>query len=221
MRKYIIIVAGGKGERMETTTPKQFLLLAGKPILMHTLDAFFRYDLQINIILVLPQAHHDTWARLCKQYNYTTPHQIVAGGKTRFHSVKNALVLVPENVPVGVHDGVRPLVSQEVIQRCYKEAANHPAVVPVIPIAESIRILNDEGINQPVDRDRLRIVQTPQVFQSTLLLKSYAAEYSPMFTDDASVVENNTPIYLVAGNKENIKITTPEDLIVAEAFFHV
>ena len=216
--KYIVIVAGGKGERMASATPKQFMLLAGKPVLMHTLDAFYGYDSQINIILVLPQAHHETWSKLCRQHNYQTPHQVATGGETRFHSVKNALALVPENVRVGVHDGVRPLVSREVMQRCYDEAMNHPAIVPVIPIADSIRMVDEDGKNHPVSRDALRIIQTPQVFQSTVLLKSYSIEYSPLFTDDASVVESLTDIRLVAGNKENIKITTPEDLIVAEAF---
>ena len=215
--KYIIIVAGGKGERMASETPKQFLLLAGEPVLMHTLRLFYEYDSQLSILLVLPESHKATWAPLCQQYDFGIPHQVVAGGNTRFHSVQNALRFVPSGCIVGVHDGVRPLVSKTVVKNCFDKALSHPAVIPVLPVVESIREVEGER-SKPVDRQRFRIVQTPQVFQSDVLLKAYSAPFQPSFTDDASVVEPWAPVTLLEGNKENIKLTTPEDFVVAEAF---
>lgn len=215
--KYILIVAGGKGERMASTTPKQFLLLAGKPVLMHTISLFHAYDPHISIILVLPEFHQDTWTQLCREHQFTIPHRVVSGGETRFHSVRNGLALVPQQALVGVHDGVRPLVSREVVSRCFDEAWKHAAAIPVLPVVESVREVEGES-SKPVDRDKFRIVQTPQVFRSEVLLKAYSVAYQASFTDDASVVEPFVPIHLVAGNRENIKITTPEDLIIAEAF---
>ncbi len=217
--KNIIIVAGGKGVRMGAEMPKQFIPLQGKPILMHTLEAFYLYDPGMKIFLVLPEMHIPVWQELCREYHFKIPHQVVAGGETRFHSVKNALTQISANGFTGIHDGVRPLVSREVISRCYDAALKYQAVIPVLPVVESIRELGLSGeSSRPVDRTRFRIVQTPQVFRSDILLKAYAQPYHPLFTDDASVVENTCKIHLVEGNRENIKITTPEDLVLANAF---
>ncbi len=217
MKKYVIIVAGGKGLRMGTDIPKQFLPIGGKPVLMHTIETFFTYDADMEIIVVLPVDQQDYWRELCHNYNFSTPHRVADGGTTRFHSVKNGLALVSEEGIVGVHDGVRPFVSREVITRCYKEAETHGAVVPVTDVVETLRRLHDNG-SETVDRSAYKLVQTPQVFSSTLLQAAYQQPYTETFTDDASVVEaSGTPVTLVTGNRENIKITTPFDIIVAEA----
>ncbi len=220
--KYIIIVAGGKGERMGVSIPKQFLLLHNKPILMHTIEAFHSYDPEIKIIIVLPENQQERWNELCSEYGFTITHSIVSGGETRFHSVKNALSLLPadKDVLVGIHDGVRPLISLPVIKKCFDTAEEYPAVIPVIPVSDSIRELNpSSGESKPVDRQYYRLVQTPQVFQSKILLKAYSEPYTPEFTDDASVAGKICSIHLTDGNKENIKITTREDLVIAEALF--
>lgn len=221
MHKYAIIVAGGKGERMGATTPKQFLELAGKPILMHTIEKFRTTFQDIKIILALPENQFDFWEELCYKYGFTNiPHEIVPGGKTRFHSVKNALELVTEKGIVAVHDGVRPLVSKETIINCFSEAEKHGNAIPVIDVVESLRhVSKQEGINKAVARSCYKIVQTPQCFTSESIKKAYQQEYNDHFTDDASVVEQlGQTIHLVDGNKENIKITSPADLKVAEAF---
>jgi 2-C-methyl-D-erythritol 4-phosphate cytidylyltransferase len=218
MHKYAIIVAGGKGERMGVNTPKQFLELAGKPILMHTLEKFNQTFSSIEIILALPENQIDFWEELCCKYEFTNvPHQIVKGGETRFHSVKNALTLVKENSIVAIHDGVRPLVSSQTIKACFTEAESKGNAIPVVPVVESLRYVNKEE-NKAVKRSCYRLVQTPQCFSSALILKAYQQKYDNAFTDDASVVEKlGETIHLVEGNKENIKITTAEDLIIAEA----
>ena len=216
MKKHIIIVAGGKGLRMGGDIPKQFLPVCGKPVLMRTLEAFHAYDSSIHIILVLPVSQQAYWQELCQEYQFTLAHDIANGGDTRFHSVKNGLALVEGEGLVGVHDGVRPFVSQEVIARCYEEASLKKAVIPVIGVVETVRHLTDEG-SETVPRDQYKLVQTPQVFDVTLLRRAYQQEFTDMFTDDASVVEAlGEKVYLVEGNRENIKLTTPFDLKLAE-----
>ena len=216
MKKYIIIVAGGKGLRMGGDIPKQFLPVCGKPVLMRTLEAFHAYDASIRLILVLPVSQQAYWKQLCEEYQFELVHEIANGGETRFHSVKNGLALVEEDGLVGVHDGVRPFVSQEVISRCYEEAVSLKAVIPVIGVVETVRHLTEEG-SETVPRDQYKLVQTPQVFDVTLLHRAYQQEYTDLFTDDASVVEAlGEKVYLVEGNRENIKLTTPFDLKLAE-----
>lgn len=218
MKKYAIIVAGGKGLRMGGELPKQFIPIEGRPVLMRTLDTFHACDESIQIILVLPRDHQDYWRELCAQYQFAVPHRIADGGATRFHSVQNGLALVEEaEALVAVHDGVRPFVNHEVIERCYSEAEAHGAVVPVIPVVETVRKLVGEA-SITVDRNAYRLVQTPQTFRATLLRRAYEQSYCDAFTDDASVVEAlGCAVTLVDGNRENIKLTTPFDLIVAKA----
>lgn len=216
MKKHIIIVAGGKGLRMGGDIPKQFLPVCGKPVLMRTLEAFRTYDPSIHIVLVLPVSQQTYWKELCWTYRFELAHDIADGGETRFHSVMNGLVLVEGDGLVGVHDGVRPFVSQEVIARCYEEASRQKAVIPVVGVVETVRHLTDEG-SETVPRDQYRLVQTPQVFDAALLRRAYQQEYTALFTDDASVVEAlGEKVHLVEGNRENIKLTTPFDLKLAE-----
>ena len=218
MKKYAIIVAGGKGLRMGGELPKQFIPIEGRPVLMHTLDTFHTCDSSIEIILVLPRDHQPYWQELCREYQFAVPHRIADGGATRFHSVQNGLALAdaPEAL-VAVHDGVRPFVSHEVICRCYQDAEQYGAVVPVIPVVETVRHLLPEG-SETVSRDAYRLVQTPQTFRASLLRQAYEQPYCEAFTDDASVVEAlGAAVHLVEGNRENIKLTTPFDLTVARA----
>ena len=220
MKKYIIIVAGGKGLRMGGEIPKQFLPIGGKPVLMRTMEAFHAYDAEIQIVLVLPVAQQAYWKELCDQYTFALPYRLADGGETRFHSVKNGLDTIPtdEEALVGVHDGVRPFVSAEVIARCYAEAARVGAVVPVTDVVETVRHLEDGGGSTTVNRDEYKLVQTPQVFSLALLKQAYAQPYVPAFTDDASVVEAlGHEVTLVQGHRENIKITTPFDLVVGRS----
>lgn len=226
---YVIIVAGGKGLRMGTDIPKQFLPVEGVPILMRTVSRFREYSGSLRIIVVLPKAQHDNWSRLCADYGFTVEHTVAEGGATRFHSVKNGLALVPDDARgvVGVHDGVRPFPSVDVIAGCYEAARTHGAAIPVTPVVETVRQLAGgaavEGDvcdtpSHTVPRDNYRIVQTPQAFDIQLLKQAYRQDYTDMFTDDASVVEAmGKQIALVRGNRENIKITTPFDIIVAGA----
>lgn len=219
MKNTTIIVAGGKGERMNADIPKQFLEIQGKPILMHTLEVFNRFDADMQLILVLPALQIEFWLELCKKYAFTLPHDIVEGGQTRFHSVKNGLQATKSNGLIAVHDGVRPLVNAGTISRCFTVAEKLGAVIPVIDMVDSVRQVTESG-NQSVDRTAYKLVQTPQVFDAELLRKAYKQEFSPLFTDDASVVEAlGTKIHLVEGNRENIKITTEFDLKLAETIF--
>jgi len=216
MNKTAIIVAGGKGERMNADIPKQFLEIKGKPILIHTLEAFMNFDASLQLILVLPAAQFEFWKTLCKKHALNIPHQIVAGGQTRFQSVKNGLDAVKVPAIVAIHDGVRPLVSKETISRCFDAAAKFGAAIPTMDAIESIRFVDANG-SKSVDRNAYKMVQTPQVFDAELLKKAYEQEFSVLFTDDASVVEAmGATVHLVDGNRENIKITTEFDLIVAE-----
>ena len=220
MEKYVIIVAGGSGKRMGGEMPKQFLLVAGKPILMHTVEAFARADEGFKFILVLPEAHFSTWHSLVNEYNFTIPVTLVAGGAERFFSVKNALAHVPNGALVAVHDGVRPFASKETILEAFAVAAEKGSAVPVIDEVDSLRRVQ-AGESQAVNRSEYKRVQTPQVFQSTILQKAYNQEFSAFFTDDASVVESiGETITLTTGNVENIKITTPHELLLAEALIN-
>ncbi|MEG0464288.1 MULTISPECIES: 2-C-methyl-D-erythritol 4-phosphate cytidylyltransferase [Bacteroides] len=217
MIRTALIVAGGKGLRMGSELPKQFLLMAAKPVLMHTLEAFHRYDEAMQLIVVLPREQQSYWKQLCSDYHFTLNHLIADGGETRFHSVQNGLMLVQEPGLVAVHDGVRPFVSQEVIARCYEAAETQLAAIPVIDVFETVRHLTPQG-SETVNRDDYKLVQTPQVFEVGLLKNAYSQAYSTHFTDDASVVEAlGVSITLVEGNRENIKITTPFDLKVGSA----
>ena len=193
--------------------PKQFLVVKGRPILMHTIERFHNFDSTIQLVVVLPKDQHDYWNGLCQQYGFDIPITIADGGKERFHSVKNGLVCVHTDCTlIGVHDGVRPYVSTEVIQRCYDAAATDGAAIPVVPVFETLRHITPDG-SHTVPRQDYKLVQTPQVFQAPLLRRAYEQPFSPSFTDDASVVEAiGHSITLVEGNRENIKITTKEDL---------
>lgn len=219
MDNYIIIVAGGKGLRMGGDVPKQFLPIGGKPVLMHTIEAFRNALDAIQIVLVLPAEQHNYWQELCEEYNFLSPKLIAKGGETRFHSVKNGLALLPDDTDavVGIHDGVRPFVSAETIRRCYAAAAEGKAVVPVVPVVETVRQILPDGKSVTKPRDEYRLVQTPQTFPIVLLRQAYQQPFSEAFTDDASVVEAlGREIVMIEGNRENIKITTPTDLRFAE-----
>lgn len=212
---YIIIVAGGKGLRMGGEIPKQFLPIGGKPILMRTLERFRAYSETLEIILVLPKDQQDYWLQLCKDYHFQVNYRMTDGGETRFHSVQHGLALIPDDAEgvVGVHDGVRPFPSLEVISNCYETARKKKAVIPVIPVVETLRHIT-EGTKP---RGDYRLVQTPQTFDIQLLKAANRQPYNDGFTDDASVVETfGFDITLVEGNRENIKITTPYDLKIAE-----
>lgn len=216
MRKNVIIVAGGKGLRMGNDLPKQFIPIGGKPVLMRTIEAFYRFDRDINIILVLPVSHQDYWKSLCEEYNFSIEHTIANGGETRFHSVKNGLALVADGL-VGVQDGVRPFGSVEMIKRCFDVAREYPAVIPVIDSTDSLREVVEEDKSRIVDRSKIRLVQTPQVFDVNVLKKAYQTDFKETFTDDASVVEAmGVDVHLVKGEVTNIKITTPLDLKIGE-----
>jgi len=216
MKRTVIIVAGGKGLRMGSELPKQFLPLAGKPVLMHTLKAFYDWDSSAQLLVVLPPEHREYWLTLCREKGCCIPHQTVDGGSARFYSVQNALPYIPIDGLTAVHDGVRPLISHEVIEACFEQADTYGAAIPVIPVVESVRELYGDR-SRPFDRNRLCIVQTPQVFRSRLLIDAYQQPFNDTFTDDASVVEAaGTDVKLVKGSLSNIKITTPNDLLVAE-----
>ncbi|MFT3740902.1 MAG: 2-C-methyl-D-erythritol 4-phosphate cytidylyltransferase [Breznakibacter sp.] len=217
MKKSVIVVAGGSGLRMGHDVPKQFLPIGGKPILMHTLESFYRVDAAMHIVLVLPQLQIGYWNGLCRQYHFEVPHLTALGGETRFHSVKNGLAQVQPRSLVAVHDGVRPFVSADTIRRCFEGAALRGNAIPVVQPVESIRqVLSDGSI--AVDRNVFKLVQTPQVFRWEQISAAYELPYDPLFTDDASVVEKaGFVINLVDGNRENVKITTPFDLLLAGA----
>ena len=216
----VLIVAGGKGLRMGSDLPKQFLPIGGKPVLMHTIEAFHCFDRTMKIILVLPKEQQTYWQELCAKHSFVIEHTVADGGETRFHSVKNGLACVNSGL-VGVHDGVRPFVAPEVIKRCYELAAIKKAVIPVIDVVETVRHITETG-SETVSRNDYKLVQTPQVFDAELLKQAYAQEYTPFFTDDASVVEAmGVSVCLAEGNRENIKITTPFDLKISSALVNV
>jgi len=217
MEKFLIIAAGGTGTRMGGGKIKQFIILAGKPLLMHTISVFHRYDNNIKVILSLPPEFINQWNDLCIEFNFGIDHTIVEGGDTRYHSVKNALGKIHSHGLVAIHDSVRPFVSIETIKKCFDTAEKFGNAIPVTELIESVRIDNGNS-NSPIDREKIRIVQTPQVFRTIDIKKAYLTEADSKFTDDASVLESSGyKINLVKGNIENIKITTPFDLIVAHA----
>ena len=222
---FVIIVAGGKGLRMGSDIPKQFLPIGGRPVLMRTIERFREYSANLQIILVLPQSQQEYWQKLCKDYDFRVDYQLADGGETRFHSVQHGLALIPDDTEgvVGVHDGVRPFPSVDVIRNCYETAREKKAVIPVIPVVETLRHINHpsqsggNGGGVTVPRGDYRLVQTPQTFDIQLLKAANHQPYNEGFTDDASVVEAyGHSITLVEGNRENIKITTPYDLKIAE-----
>jgi 2-C-methyl-D-erythritol 4-phosphate cytidylyltransferase len=217
MKKTAIIVAGGTGMRMKQEVPKQFLVLYGMPVLMHTITCFYTYDHAIDLIIALPGQYRKYWDDLCEEHGFEIKHRVANGGFTRFDTVKNSLEAVQNGGLVAIHDGVRPLVSTAVIKRCFAVAEEKGTAIPCIPVNESIRIQEDDG-SRPVDRSPYRLIQTPQVFRWEIIQKAYEQEYDPEFTDDAGVVEKaGFTVTLVEGNEENIKITTPSDLLIAEA----
>ena len=216
MKKAVIIVAGGSGSRMQSELPKQFIKWCGKPILMHTIQRFVEFDKQTQIVLVLPQNQLELWNKLCAEYNFAVEHTVAYGGATRFESVKSGLAKVSQDCLVGVHDGVRPLVSAQTLKNCFDTAAKYGTAIPVTDAIESIRKVGEFG-SKAVARASYKMVQTPQVFILSKLKEAYQQPYHDFFTDDASVYEaaGNT-ITLTEGNRENIKITTPMDLLVGE-----
>lgn len=216
-QEYAIIVAGGKGTRIKSALPKQFLELNGLPILMHTINAFLRYSKNIIIILVLPEDDFETWQALCTKHNFSVQLTLQKGGDTRFQSVKNGLEKIEGLGLVAIHDGVRPLVSEDIIGASYRLAAVHKTAVAAVRLKESIR-MTDQDNTKAVDRSKFRLIQTPQTFDVALLKKAYQIKDDPGLTDDAGVVERTGQVIsLFEGSYENIKITTPEDLIVAKA----
>ncbi|TNF41019.1 MAG: 2-C-methyl-D-erythritol 4-phosphate cytidylyltransferase [Bacteroidetes bacterium] len=270
MKKYCIIVAGGSGRRMKSAIPKQFLLLEGRPLLMHTIERFSSFEPAMDIILVLPAEHHNLWKGLCREHSFSVTHKVVAGGEERFHSVSAGLEAVreiafaetggagagtppagrpgaiegvhfsgqgvaeesvlpggpagtydrpgqvTEDILIAIHDGVRPLVSHDTIWRCFADAEEFGTAVPFIEPADSVRLLAGDD-SRPVPRGEVRLIQTPQVFRGSVILNAYDRGYDPAFTDDATVAEaSGVKIHLTHGNRENIKITTPEDLAVAQ-----
>jgi 2-C-methyl-D-erythritol 4-phosphate cytidylyltransferase len=217
MPRYALIVAGGSGTRMGSSVPKQFLPLAGRPVLMHTLQRFHETDPDIQLILVLPDGAAAAWQALCTRHAFDIPHRVVAGGSSRTASVRQGLAAVPPGAIVAVHDGVRPLVSHALIRRCFEAAAGQGTAVPVLPVSESLRRLEGDG-STPVDRGAYRLVQTPQCFRAAVLQDAYARAGDTEATDDATIAEAaGASIHLVEGEPENIKLTTPADLAVAES----
>jgi 2-C-methyl-D-erythritol 4-phosphate cytidylyltransferase len=217
LKEYALIVAGGKGTRMRTKLPKQFLELMGKPVLMHTLDAFYQYSPGITVILVLPEDDMPLWSALCQQYHFDKKVLLATGGDTRFQSVKNGLEKIEGEGLVAIHDGVRPLISSDIIGASFRLAAVHESAVAAVRLKESIR-MTDQDNTKAVDRSRFRLIQTPQTFKVSLIKKAYQQKEDPSLTDDASVAERAGHIIsLFEGSYENLKITTPEDMIVAEA----
>lgn len=218
MLNCVIIVAGGSGTRMGSDLPKQFILLENRPVLMWTISCFTRYDPTIKIVVVLPESQINYWKELCTKYKFNYPHQVVKGGETRFISVKNGLELADGTDLVAIHDGVRPLVSDQTIGLCFSTAANSGAAIPVLPVNETLRKGTMEN-SQTVDRSDFYSVQTPQIFRTGILKEAYKQEWNASFTDDASVVEKmGFPVMMVRGNPENLKITHQVDLLIASEY---
>jgi len=218
MKKFVLIVAGGLGIRMKADIPKQFLLLAGEPILMHTIRAFFQATPDITAVVVLPFNQTDHWRKLCEDYSFTYPHRITRGGKTRFQSVKNGLAMIRDEGLIAVHDGIRPLVDNQLIINAFEVAEKQGNAIPSIGVSSSVRIISGHT-NRPADRKQFGLIQTPQVFHSSILQNAYRQVDREEFTDDATVVEaSGHRIHLIEGDPSNIKITTAIDLQLAEVF---
>jgi len=219
MEKYAVIVAGGIGSRMGSNRPKQFLLLGGKSLLWHSVNIFAKTFPGVHIILVLPESYLEEGRFQIADISVQYPVQFIAGGETRFHSVRNGLSLVKNNSIVFVHDAVRCLVTPDLLNRCYEQALARGSAIPAVAATDSIRLVRGEG-SEVADRDHVRIIQTPQTFRSEVLLPAFACDYRPSFTDEATVVEAaGTKIFLTDGEYTNIKITRPADLLVAESIF--
>lgn len=217
MKKFAVIVAGGHGTRMNNSIPKQFLLLKNKPLLFYSVNTFLNAYNDLQVILVLPEDHIGKGQEIIDGYFDENRIQVVTGGRTRFHSVKNGLAVINEESIIFVHDAVRCLIKQELIHRCYENAETFGTAIPVISLKDSVRFVSKNG-NEALDRNRIKLVQTPQTFHSKILLEAYKIDYKEKFTDDASVVESfGIGVHLVDGNDHNIKITMPEDLIFAES----
>lgn len=214
---YALIMAGGTGKRIGSDIPKQFIELAGKPVLMHTMQLFADFDNRIEIILVLPEDQIEQWKQLCHKHDFKILHRIAKGGSERFYSVKNGLDHIDTDGIVFIHDGVRPLVSHETLKRCLDLALLKGNALPVLPVSESVRFTDQDG-SKAVDRNKVKLIQTPQTFRVSQIKEAYKQPYNAEFTDDASVLENSGYfIYLTEGNRENIKITWPADLVWVEA----
>lgn len=219
---YVIIVAGGKGLRMGGEIPKQFLPIGGKPVLMRTMERFHEYDPALKIILVLPKDQQEFWQELCRKHDFKIMHQVADGGETRFQSSKNGLALIPDEDEgvVAIHDGVRPFVSTDVIERCFDAARDDFATIPVVPVTDTLRYI-DRGHGHNVLRDHFRSVQTPQCFDISLAKQAFDQPYRETFTDDASVIESlGCQVTMVEGNRQNLKLTTPFDMMIAELLIH-
>lgn len=220
MKYYAIIVGGGSGSRMLSELPKQFMLLAGRPILMHTIEAFYHSEYKPELIIVLNVDFHLYWENLCEQYHFSIPHKLVKGGNTRFHSVKNGIKLIKGKAIIAIHDAVRPLVSKQLIDSSYRQAESYGNAVAALKSRDSVRQEN-EKYNISVNRDEIYLVQTPQTFSSEILTKAYKQEFRNDFTDDASVIERlGVNIKLIEGESRNFKITFPEDLKIAEMYLN-
>jgi 2-C-methyl-D-erythritol 4-phosphate cytidylyltransferase len=218
MEEYALIVAGGAGIRMNAGLPKQFLEIKGSPLLMHTIRRFHDYSPQIKINVVLPEDQLNQWEELCLRYDFRVPVQLIKGGKTRFQSVKNGLSAINGEGLVAIHDGVRPFISREIIAASFNLAAEHGSAVCSVRLKESIRVI-DKDSTKSLDRSRYRLIQTPQTFRISLIKAAYELEENETLTDDASVAERaGCKISLFEGSFQNIKITTPEDLLIAEVF---
>ncbi len=218
-KKAVIITAGGKGSRMNSDTPKQFLTVKGIPILIHSVLPFIEYDKDILLVIVLPENLIDKWEELCVKHRFEYPHKVVAGGPTRFHSVKNGLKYIPDNHIVAIHDGARPLVNNKTISKVFEFAERFGNAIPYTDVNESVRIV-EGAISKPIDRKKIKLIQTPQAFLSDIIKDAYNQNYNERFTDDASVLESKKKdrTFLVEGNHENIKITKQSDLLIAKAF---
>ena len=219
-KEYAVIVAGGKGTRIKSILPKQFLELNGKPVLLHTVESFYRYSDSIEIVLVLPEVDFSIWKSICDRFQFVRPITLQKGGNTRFQSVKNGLAAIQEDGLVAIHDGVRPLISEDIIAASFRLAAVHGSAVAAVRLKESIR-MTDMDNTRAMDRSRFRLIQTPQTFEIGLIKKAYEMTETSDLTDDASVAEQSGhTISLFEGSYENIKITTAEDLVVAEALLN-
>lgn len=213
---HAVFVAGGSGSRMGSDLPKQFLPLGGLPVLVRTISRFVEAWPDARVITVLPAHHFDTWKELCIKHEFNVPQTLVAGGLTRFHSVRNALDKVPDGAVVSIHDGVRPLISRDLLLAMADRIQTVPALVPVVPVVDTLRSV-DPSVPAP-DRSKTVAVQTPQMFWSELIKAAYDQAYDLSFTDDASVAEKaKIPLSFIEGERFNIKITTPEDMVLAEA----
>lgn len=218
MKRYAILVGGGSGSRMQQDIPKQFLLLDGKPVLMHTLEAFYQSEPRPEIVVVLNVDFHEYWEKLCKTHQFSIPHTLVKAGQERFFSVKNGLKLVKGKALVAIHDAVRPIIKKEKIEQAFSYAEVYGNAVLAIPSKDSVRLSDYKG-NKAVARELVYLIQTPQIFTSNMLKKAYQQEFRSSFTDDASVVEHaGMAINMLEGDPKNIKITYPEDLALAEVF---